>query len=181
MAGEHSDVAVPPRNDERRFVVAGTAAAAAVIGALVGVVAVLAPDDDPGRREIVAERGGMVMPFDLERTTHVFDADTTGGVQTVVADDPTDIEQVELIRAHLREEADRFGAGDFGDPAAVHGHDMPGLETLEARFEALEVTYDLIDAGGQVIYRSEDPTVVAALHDWFDAQLSDHGAHADSG
>jgi hypothetical protein len=65
------------------------------------------------RQEEVAERGAEVMPFDLEKTTHVFEPTQTGGVQKVVADDPSDGEQIALIRAHLREEAGAFRRGDL--------------------------------------------------------------------
>ncbi len=66
------------------------------------------------------------MPFDLERTTHVFDERDDGGVQTV-ADDPEDRETVEQIRLHLEVEAHAFGEGRFDDPTAIHGREMPGV------------------------------------------------------
>nr|BFE78375.1 hypothetical protein GCM10020093_009760 [Planobispora longispora] len=53
-------------------------------------------------------------------------------MQTVTADDPADASQVRLIREHLTEEAARFGRGDFGDPASIHGERMPGLRELSA-------------------------------------------------
>ncbi len=148
-------------------------AVVAVLGA-----AVLDGDDEATRQEVVAELGATVMPFDLEATMHVFDTTDDGGVQEVVATDSSDAEQVRLIREHLSEEVDRFADGDFGDPASIHGHDMAGLEVLEANAADLEVTYEEIDAGAQVTYRSSSPVVVAALHEWFAAQLHDHGDHA---
>ncbi len=165
-----------PLVKRRRWVVlAGVAAA----GVVVGVIAVaLAEEDGPSRQEVVAERGASVMPFDLEATSHVFHPTRTGGVQTVVADDRADRDQVTRVRAHLREEAKRFHEGDFGDPAAIHGHDMPGLDVLEEAGGALEITYRDVTGGAELTFRSEDPTVVAALHNWFEAQLSDHGEHA---
>ena len=34
-------------------------------------------------------------------------------------------------------------------------------------------------SGGELIlYTTEDPSMVEAIHVWFDAQLSDHGHHA---
>jgi hypothetical protein len=135
-----------------------------------------------GSREAeVAERGARVMPFDLERTTHVFRATSDGGVQEVVSDDAVDPEQVALIRGHLREEAIRFTAGDFADPAAIHGDDMPGLAVLRARHDDVDVAYAELAAGARITYRSRDPEVVDALHAWFDAQLADHGGHARAG
>ena len=70
------------------------------------------------RQEAVAEAGAEVMPFDLDATTHVFSDTATGGVQDVVADDPTDTANIDLIRRHLEDEAAKFRAGDFSDPEA---------------------------------------------------------------
>ena len=53
------------------------------------------------RRAEVSQRGAAVMPFDLARTTHHFAKRSSGGVQTVVADDQDDSGQVALIRDHL--------------------------------------------------------------------------------
>lgn len=158
------------------------------VASTVGVAAILAllgacgGGDGGGaatRHDEVAARGAGVMPFDLDRTTHVFEPDPDGGVQTVVADDGDD-EQVALVRAHLREEADRFARGDFGDPAAIHGHDMPGLAELEAGHARIEVGYADVADGARLTYRTTDPGLVDALHRWFAAQLADHGPHARS-
>jgi hypothetical protein len=157
--------------------------AAVAVGGIVGVVvaATLPGSGEPSRQQTIAERGAAVMPFDLDATTHVFRPTEYGGVQTVVADDPTDGEQIALVRFHLQEEVARFRVGDFGDPETIHGDEMPGLAVLEANFAALETTYRERADGAEVTYRSSDPAVVTALHDWFDAQLSDHGTHAQPG
>lgn len=152
----------------------------AMVGIVVGV-ALVSEREQPTRQETVAERGADVMPFDLEATTHEFAPTERGGVQTLVADDPADGEQIALIRGHLRAEVARFRVGDFGDPAAIHGHDMPGLAVLESNAARLEISYRDLDDGAEVTYRSADPAVVAALHDWFAAQLADHGTHAQTG
>jgi hypothetical protein len=129
------------------------------------------------RQEEVAERGSEVMPFDLERTTHLFDKTVYGGLQQVLSDDG-DRQQIALIQAHLREEALRFQQGDFEDPAQIHGDEMPGLAVLRAHYAQVEVVYTPLADGAQIDYKTETPEVMAAIHAWFDAQLSDHGAHA---
>ncbi len=131
------------------------------------------------RQEEVAQKGTEVMPFDLEETTHVFEKTETGGVQKVVADGPTGAEQVALIREHLEEEAAAFRRGDLSDPAEIHGEDMPGLEGLEAGAEEVDIRYSDLPDGAKIVYETGDPALVAALHDWFDAQVSDHGEHAE--
>jgi hypothetical protein len=133
------------------------------------------------RHAEVAERGRQVMPFDLDRTTHRFTKTDTGGVQTVSADDPNDIEQRRLIREHLRNEVDRFAAGDFTDPARLHGDTMPGLDTLRGHAGRIAITYQDTDAGAAITYRTDDAELIEALHVWFDAQVSDHGKHAEHG
>ena len=163
----------------------GVAAVATAI-ALAAPVACGAGDGGPDgpaaladRRAEVAERGASVMPFDLDATTHVFEPRDDGLVQRVTADDPDDAEQVALVREHLTDEAERFAAGDFGDPAAIHGPDMPGLAELEAGHVGIDVRYVEIPGGGRIDYTTDDPDLVAALHAWGEAQVSDHGAHAE--
>ncbi len=131
------------------------------------------------RQEAVAVAGAEVMPFDLDATTHIFTDTETGGVQEVVADDPNDAANVEMIAQHLAEEAGKFQAGDFSDPEAIHGASMPGLAVLKARYAEIDVELVTGDDGSTLIYTTDDPELVKAIHDWFEAQASDHGEHAE--
>jgi hypothetical protein len=133
------------------------------------------------QQEEVAEKGAEVMPFDLEETTHIFEKTQTGGVQKVVADDPSGSEQVALIHEHLEEEAAAFRRGDLSDPSEIHGEQMPGLKELEAGAKEMDIRYSDLPDGAKIEYETDDPALVAALHDWFDAQVSDHGNHAEDG
>jgi hypothetical protein len=157
--------------------------ATAGLGALAAVVLLLGACADDGdglaaRRAEVARRGAQVMPFDLDATTHTFTATASGGVQEVVADDPDDAEQVELIRRHLAEERERFSEGDFDDPAAIHGHDMDGLAELRSGYPDITITYDDIPGGARLTYATERSQLIRAIHAWFDRQVMDHGDHA---
>ena len=144
---------------------------------LVLVAAGCGASGDGEHMREVAEVGAAVMPFDLERTTHVFQRVEAGGIQTVLSDDD-DAEQIRLIRAHLAEEAERFARGDFHDPSMIHGSDMAGLHMLVEGHERMTVAYRDVKGGGVIDYRSDDPQLVEAIHLWFDAQLRDHGEHA---
>lgn len=164
----------------------GVLGRAARTGALVvtaGALVLAGCDDDElaDRRAEVAERGATIMPFDLGATTHVFTPTEDGGLQVVRADDPSDTEQIAAVRRHLQAEARRFARGDFSDPARIHGMDMPGLRTLSRHADEVQISYAPRPDGAELRYRSTDPTLVEALHDWFDAQVMDHGAHAESG
>jgi hypothetical protein len=136
----------------------------------------------PERQAAVAERGARVMPFDLAATRHIFTKTADGGVQRVVARNPADTRQVELVRAHLRDIADKFAHGDMSAPAHIHGNAMPGLAQLQAAAPGrISVSYKEVDGGADIGYTSADPALVKALHDWFDAQVADHGKDAMAG
>lgn len=152
-----------------------TLAAVAAIAAVAGYWGASAGSE---RQDEVAERGSVIMPFDLDRTTHIFKPLPDGGVQTVVADDPRDMQQIGLIQAHLREEAAAFQKGTFTDPAFIHGEDMPGLGELRAGVDRVEVCYEETATGARIRYLTSDSRLVDAIHRWFAAQTSDHGAHA---
>ena len=130
------------------------------------------------RQEEVAKKGAKVMPFDLEQTTHVFQKLDDGGLQKVVAKDPSNKKQIALIQTHLKEESGKFRKGDFSDPAKIHGQDMPGLTELKAGAKQIDIRYTSLPDGAQIRYTTKDPKLVTALHQWFSAQLSDHGDHA---
>lgn len=140
-------------------------------------VAVAGAENPESRQKHVAEQGAGVMPFDLKRTTHFFDANAAGGVQAVTANDKNDRAQIALIRSHLALEAKQFAKGDFSDPATIHGNGMPGLATLAASSGKLKITYKERPDGASITYVSNDGDVIAAIHDWFAAQRSDHAAH----
>ncbi|MFE3448657.1 hypothetical protein ACFXJ8_06930 [Nonomuraea sp. NPDC059194] len=133
------------------------------------------------RQAEITARSRQVMPFDLERTTHRFTKSATGGLQTVTADDPADAQQVTLIREHLTKEAAGFSKGDYGDPASIHGGEMPGLRGLEQGHTRIDIRYAEAPTGAQITYTSSDPALIKALHAWFDAQVTDHGQHAEHG
>jgi hypothetical protein len=147
----------------------------------IAVLSLTEPESSEGsdRQAEVAARGAEVMPFDLEATTHQFTATPTGGRQTVIADHAGDDAEIAAIRQHLQEEATAFEAGDFFDPASIHGEDMPGLATLEANSDAMDIRYLELPDGAAVDFTTTDAQVADALHVWFDAQVSDHGTHAE--
>jgi hypothetical protein len=159
----------------RRRVLVLLAAGIAVAGVAVGVVTMTS---GPTREQLIADRSAEVMPFDLAATTHHFEPTPQGGLQTVIADDPADQRQVELVQQHLRDEAAAFARGEFSDPARIHGAEMPGLVTLEANADRLGIAFRTRADGAELRYTTDDPVVLEALHDWFAAQTSDHQGHA---
>ena len=134
------------------------------------------------RQAEVAARGAEIMPFDLKASSHVFTRRGDGGLQQVLLRNPGDTVQLRLIRRHLREIATRFEQGDFSAPTQIHGENMPGLALLKlAKPGEIAIHYRDLSNGAQIRYATSNPALVQALHQWFDAQLQDHGADARAG
>ena len=129
-------------------------------------------------QEHVHRMAPQVMPFDVAKTEHIFRMTETGGVERVVARDPAAADQIALIQEHLRYEAARFQHGDYSDPAMLHGSTMPGLAELKAGGSRIKVTYAPLPTGAEIIFRTTDLHLLTAVHRWFGAQLSEHGADA---
>ena len=129
-------------------------------------------------QERVHRMSHQVMPFEMSKTIHVFKMTVSGGVQQVLVRDPNETDQIALIRQHLQHEAEKFKRGDYSDPARLHGADMPGLAELQANPFAVEVSYSELPAGGQISFKTDDLRILTAIHRWFGAQLSEHGADA---
>jgi hypothetical protein len=59
---------------------------------------------------------------------------------------------------------------------------MPGLAVLKAAApSSIAISYREIPDGAELTYRTQDPVLVAVLHRWFTAQMSDHGPDAAVG
>jgi hypothetical protein len=137
---------------------------------------------DEQRQVEVAKLGADVMPFNLKATTHIFTKSSDGGTQRVVAKNAADTTQVRLVRAHLHDIQAQFLKRDFSGPAHIHGNEMPGLADLKAAKPGqVAIEYKDVDGGAELTYRTADAKLVSALHEWFDAQLSDHGTDAMAG
>ena len=117
------------------------------------------------------------MPFDLDRSTHALVRSAEGGTQTVVSKDRV-ADQVALIREHLRKEAAAFAIGDYAGPATIHGIDMPGLKALSSGAGRVSVRWEDVDHGGRIRFAARGTALVKAIHQWFEAQRTDHGHHA---
>ena len=153
---------------------------------IIALLSILMPGSsfavDIQRQAVVAERGKDIMPFSLKATKHIFTKTATGGTQRVVAKKNSDTKEVALVRQHLKEIEAQFQKGDFSGPTHIHGQEMPGLTTLQTALPGqIQITYRDVKGGANLTYKTSAPHLVKALHDWFDAQLSDHGADAMNG
>ncbi|MEO8748118.1 MAG: hypothetical protein ABI379_10770 [Rhodanobacter sp.] len=150
--------------------------------AVSAVLAASVPAFAQSTQEHVHHMGHDVMPFDLSTSVHIFRMTESGGVQRVVLRDPKTAkpDQISLIRQHLQHEAKEFQRGNFQDPAMLHGATMPGLKELQAGSSKIKVTYSELPTGAQITFETADVHALTAIHRWFGAQLSEHGADAMS-
>lgn len=149
---------------------------------LITTPIIAAEKADEKRLDEVAERGMHVMPFDLEKTTHIFSKTDTGGIQQVIAKDKNDIAQIDLIRLHLSQITKEFQQGDYSNPEKIHGSNMPGLAELKAAKPGqIKIDYKELPDGAEITYSTHIQKLKLAIHQWFDAQLSDHARHAIPG
>jgi hypothetical protein len=130
------------------------------------------------KQEKVHHMGHMVMPFDLDKTTHIFRMTESGGVQKVIVKDASSKDQVALIQRHLQHEAEAFQRGDYSDPASLHGATMPGLKDLQSGAAHIKISYSALPTGAEITFKTTDLHLLTAIHRWFGAQLSEHGADA---
>lgn len=131
------------------------------------------------RLDEIAKRGAHVMPFNLDQTVHVFSKKKYGGLQQVIVKNSSDLEQIKLIREHLSEIAVNFKQGKYTSPTKLHGENMPGLSVLKkTSANEIDIDYSVIPDGAQITYKTDKPKIIHAIHQWFDAQMSDHSRHA---
>ena len=147
-------------------------------GVAVVVLLNCAPVTAQTKQEHVHQMAAGVMPFDVSKTVHIFQMTETGGVERVVAKDASASDQIRLIQQHLQREAARFQRGDYSDPATLHGTTMPGLKELQNGGARIKISYISLPAGAEVRFETSDLHLLTALHRWFGAQLSEHGADA---
>ena len=128
------------------------------------------------QQEHVHGMSHSVMPIDMTKSMHIFKMTEFGGVQRVIVNARSYVDQVMLIRQLLREEAGRFQHGDYSDPATLHGLTMPGLKELQLGAQRVNVSYSDLPDGAEITFETLDLPLLTAIHRWFGAQLSEHGA-----
>lgn len=75
--------------------------------------------------------------------------------------------------------AKEFKQGNFSNPEKIHGASMPGLAELStAKTGQIKIAYKELPDGAEITYATHIEKLKLAIHQWFDAQLSDHARHA---
>ena len=121
------------------------------------------------------ERGRMVMGVDQYTSTHHFDALPDGGRIELQRDVPDSV-GVARIRAHLREIAVAFKAGDFSQPTIVHMVDVPGAKVMAAKRAVISYETHDLPLGAELRLRTHDAEALRAIQEFMAFQRSEHHA-----
>ena len=123
-------------------------------------------------------RGEHVMGVNQYTSAHVFEDLPDGGRIVLERADAADTADIKRIRAHMREIADAFRAGDFTKPFEVHAQTVPGTDVLAQKRSAISYEVSDLPRGGEVRITTSDPAAVAAVHDFLAFQRGAHHAAA---
>jgi len=118
-------------------------------------------------------RGQAAMGVDQYTSAHQFEPLADGG-RIVLQRDAADSAGTATIRAHLREIAARFAAGDFAVPMFVHSQEVPGTRTMAARRATIRYDFAERPGGGEVRITTRDSAAIAAVHEFLAFQRGDH-------
>ncbi len=124
----------------------------------------------------VQSRGKNVMGVDQYTSRHVFEDRTDGGRIVLDRDDATDSGDIATIRAHMRDIAEDFRAGNFTRPFVVHAQVVPGTDVMTRLRD--RITYSVADRprGAEVRIVTADSVAIAAIHRFLAFQRTDHRA-----
>ncbi len=121
------------------------------------------------------QRGRQVMGVDQYTSTHVFE-DLPDGGRIILQRDAADPVDERTIRAHLRDIAKRFSAGDFALPGLVHDMEVPGTAVMARRKRHIRYIALDLPRGGQVRIVTRDREALKAIHEFLAFQRMDHRA-----
>ena len=119
-------------------------------------------------------RGEHVMGVNQYASAHVFEDLPDGGRIVLERADASDTADINQIRAHMREIAEAFRAGDFAKPFEVHAQTVPGTGVMAARRAAITYAASELPRGGEVRIKTSDPGAIAAIHGFLEFQRMQH-------
>jgi hypothetical protein len=123
---------------------------------------------------VVNEHGDHVMGFSHEKTTHHFELSYEGGAIDVRANDITDTESRDQVRAHFHHIVQMFAQGNFNVPMLVHSGAVPGTATMTRLKQQLH--WDLAETprGARITITAGNKEALDAVHQFLRFQIEDH-------
>ena len=124
--------------------------------------------------EEMKRRGATAMGFDQDAVTHHFLLKPTGGAIEVQVRDSADVKNLDAIRAHLRDIATRFAAGNFDAPFETHGEVPPGVPAMRRLKGTIIYSYRQTASGGRVEIITQNTATLATVHEFLRYQIAEH-------
>ncbi len=122
----------------------------------------------------VDQRGDKVMGFSHTTTKHTFRLLTDGGAVEVRATKADDAETIAQIRAHMKEIAADFTAGNFTKPEEIHAGMPDGVDVMTKLGAAVAYRYEELESGARVRIVTKDAQGIDAVHRFLKFQIGDH-------
>jgi hypothetical protein len=132
------------------------------------------PPGQDERSEDVVKRGGHVMGFSHEATTHHFRLFKDGGEITVTAKDPNDKASIEQIRMHFGHIAKMFSSGNFKAPMLIHDTNPPGVATMTSLKGQIRYEFSETERGARIQLITASSETTDAVHAFLLFQIVDH-------
>lgn len=124
--------------------------------------------------EELKKRGAAAMGFDQDATTHHFLLAADGGSIGVASNNLEAADAIGQVRAHLKEIAQAFAAGEFDKPFATHGEVPLGVPVMQAKKSLIRYQYEDRPGGGRVVIKTTDAAALGAIHEFLRYQIVEH-------
>lgn len=135
-----------------------------------------AQESDTGKHGAKNTSAHQLLPYAADQALEGFAKTANGGIMQIIAKSANDGQQIKLMQLYLRQTAEEYGKGDFSSTERFHGTDMPGLNQMKAaKNGGIKYEYKALNNGGQIIFSTDDPQLLTALHAWIEAQIKAHG------
>jgi len=122
----------------------------------------------------VDKHGDLATRFAHDQTPHPFQLQPDGGAIEVTVNDAKDVENLGMIRMHLKHITTMFSNGDFSIPMFVHSQTPPGVNEMKDKRADISYTFEELPTGGRVRITTANHDALNAVHDFLTFQIADH-------
>jgi hypothetical protein len=141
-----------------------------------------AQEPEAGKHAASTTDAHQSLPYAVDKALEGFAKTANGGIMQIIAKSADDARQIKPMQQYLRQTAEEYQKGDFSSTERFHGTAMPGLAQMKAaKTGEIKYQYKALNNGGQIVFSTEAPELLNALHAWIDAQVKEHGSAGLSG
>lgn len=131
------------------------------------MLGILAVTSGCGLASSEVEQEEAVQDTTFEPPEHTLEKTNNGAVHMIVASSDMDSSQVDDLKEIVQFISEEDSSGQEPDLVELYG-EKPGLTLLQEKRNEYTVDYIETENGAGLKFSSDDPEVVAALHQWVD-------------